>query len=58
MGITTRAGRQASDVVPSSSGGGLKLRKSGSYPIVPSDPLPARRDKDSFQIMVRPCSSV
>ena len=36
--------------------GGLKLRKSGSYPLVSGAGVavvPARKDKDSFRIMVR-----
>ena len=52
MGIVTRGASAAA-----AQEGGLKLRKSGSYPLVSGAGVavvPPRKDKDSFCIMVRP----
>ena len=54
MGIVTRGAAAAAQE------GGLKLRKSGSYPLVAGAValVPPRKDKDSFQIMASPGCSV
>ena len=51
MGIVTRGAAAAAQE------GGLKLRKSGSYPLVSGAGVavvPPRKDKDSFRILVQP----
>lgn len=52
----TRGATAAASVASIAPSGGMKLRKSGSYPLMPAAEVqPAsRREKGDFQIMVLP----